>query len=255
MMRVPPMSDPLDTVEREIARERAHLDTWLAESYAGMEEQRYSGEMDAGYPGWAKVEAVLGRAFDQRVLQGLSHAALDSVLFFVSRSEEVGRIVSWLSSAPPFSRCGDLSYPDFVFLCEEALRCPDDTCDYQLASCYRKREALGERDIDVLRRFFEKRGSYTRRTVLHVFQHFGLPQVVELATKLWRADDCEFSKLSCLQALKAVPDARPIFETYLEEYRKAFDVDAEAYRRAQVRQLTARDAADGERGGGESGGR
>ena len=82
--------------------------------------------------------------------------------------------------------------------------------------------------------------------ILHVFEHFGLPQVVDLATTLWRTDDCEFTKLSCLHALKSVPNARNIFDAYLQEYRNTFDIDAQDYRRSHLRQLTASDATGGE---------
>jgi hypothetical protein len=136
------------------------------------------------------------------------------------------------------SGCGNLSYPDFLFLCEQAIARPDDYCDFQFAACYGKLESLGEREIDVLQRFFQKRDSYTRRTVLHVFQQFGLPQVVDLATTLWQTDNCEFAKLSCLHALKTVPTARHIFDAYLQEYQTTFDINAQEYRQSHIRQLT-----------------
>ncbi len=71
-----------------------------------------------------------------------------------------------------------------------------------------------------------------------MFEHFRLPQVVSLATTLWQTDECEFAKLSCLHALKTVPDAKHLFDEYLQEYRNIFDVDAEDYRQSHMRQLT-----------------
>jgi len=227
------------TIEGEIARERVELDAWLSESYAGIEAPRYYGEWDASYEGWGRIESLVGRVFDQALSQRLNQASVESVLFFISRSNEIGRIIAWLSEGPPFSWCGNLSHPDFLFLSEQALVRPDDDCDYQLASCYRKCESLGDREIDVLQRFFQKRDSYTRRRVLHVFEHFGLPQVVDLATTLWQTDDDEFAKLSCLHALKTVPDARHIFDAYIREYKNTFDIDAEEYRQTHMRKLTA----------------
>ena len=247
---MPPM---LRTIEIDIARERADLDAWLAESYVGIEDQRYYGEWDASYEGWGRIESLVGRVFDEALTQRLNQASVESVLFFISRSNEIGRIIAWLSEGPPFSWCGNLSYPDFLFLSEQALVWPDDDCDYQLASCYRKCESLGDREINILQRFFQKRDSYIRRTVLHVFKHFDLPQVVDLATTLWQTDDCEFAKLSCLHALKTVPDARQIFDAYLQEYRNTFDIDAEDYRQSHMRELTASRAAGGDLRHGDRG--
>lgn len=241
------MASILHTVETEIARERVDLDAWLAESYAGIEGQRYYGERDASYDGWGKIESLVGRVFDQSLTQQLNQASIESLLFFISRSDEIGCIIAWLSKGPPFSGCGNLSYPDFLFLCEQALLRPDDFCDYQLASCFRKCESLGDREIAILQRFFRKNYSYTRRTVLHVFEHFGLPQLVELATILWQTDDCEFAKLSCLHALKTVSAARDIFDAYLKEYQNTFDIGAEDYRQSHMRQLTTSRAAEGDR--------
>ncbi len=247
------MNSSIHTIETEIAQARAELDAWLAESYAGIEDQRYYGERDASYDGWGRIESLVGRVYDQALTQQLSQPSIDSILFFISRSDELGRIISWLSKVPLFSSCGNLSYPDFLFLSEQAVGRPDDHCDYQLANCYRKCESLGDREMDILQRFFQKRDSYTRRIVLHVFEHFALPQVVGLATDLWQTDDCEFAKLSCLHALKTVPDARHIFDAYLQEYRTTYDIDAKDYRQSHMRQLTASRAADGNLSHGDAG--
>jgi hypothetical protein len=73
---------------------------------------------------------------------------------------------------------------------------------------------------------------------LHAFEHFALPQTVDLAKVLWETDSCEFAKLSCLYALKAFPDALPLFHGYLQEYKQTFDIDAQNYRQSHMRQLT-----------------
>ncbi len=104
------MTPSLHTVESEIARERADLDAWLAESYAGREDQRYYGENDASYDAWGRIESVVGRVFDAGLTQRLSQKSVGSVLFFISRSDELGRIIAWLAptTGSPFSWCGDL---------------------------------------------------------------------------------------------------------------------------------------------------
>ena len=235
------MSASLQTIEDDIARERDNLNAWLDDAYAGKEDQRYYGEMDASYPNWAGPESVAGFVFDHGLVQRLSTSSVDSLLFFISRSDEIGGIIAWLSPVKnsPFSWCGKLSYSDFLYLCEQALTRVDDFCDYQLAACFRKCKSLDERAIDVLNRFFHKQYSYTRRVALQVFEEFALPQTVELAIALWDTDDCEFAKLSCLHALKKFPRAKPHFDKYLHEYKSSFNVDAETYRQSHMRQLTA----------------
>jgi hypothetical protein len=61
------MTPALHTIENEIARERADLDAWLAQSYTGIEDRRYYGEMDASYEGWGTIESLVGRIFDQAI--------------------------------------------------------------------------------------------------------------------------------------------------------------------------------------------
>ena len=87
-------------------------------------------------------------------------------------------------------------------------------------------------------RFFHKHDSYTRRMSLHAFEHFVLPQAVDLAEILWQTDKCEFSKLSCLYALKAFPHAQLLFNAYLQEYKNTFDIYSEDYRRLHMQKLT-----------------
>ena len=232
-------------IEDDIAHERTALDAWLAETYTEKEDQRYHGEIDAGYDNWGAIESVAGAVFDLGLAEQLTTPAIDSLLFFISRSDECGRIIAWLSpkTGSPFSGCGNLSYSDVLFLSEQALARDDDYCDYQFAACYRKCKSLDDRAINILNRFFRKQDSYTRRMALHAFEHFTLPQTVDLAKILWHTDDCEFAKLSCLHALKVFPDARPLFNAYLDEYKNMFDIDAEDYRRSHMREFNVVNAS------------
>lgn len=234
----------LRRIEIEFAHRRTDLDAWLADAYGGMEDRRYSGERDACYDKWRAIESLVGVIFDRRLTQQLSQGSIDSLLFFISRSDECAQIIAWLASTTgtPFSCCGNLTYPDFLFLCEHALARTDDYCDYQLVACFPKCESLDDRAIGVLQRFFDKADSYTRRRVLSAFEHFALPQTPTLAAKLWQSDNCEFAKLSCLHALKKFPEAKTLFDMCLQEYQNAFDVEAEEYRRSHMRQLVSPDA-------------
>jgi hypothetical protein len=238
------MSPILNTIEYDIACERAKLNAWLSDTYAETNDEHHYGEIDAGYDNWRAIELIAGSVFNHQLTQQLSKVSIDSLLFFISRSDECGRIIAWLSSktGSPFSWCGNLSYSDFLFLSEQALDRDDDYCDYQLAACYRKCESLDDRAINILNQFFHKRNSYTRRMSLHAFEHFALPQTVDLAKILWQTDKCEFSKLSCLHALKAFPHARLLFNTYLHEYKNTFDINAEDYRKSHIQELTATNA-------------
>ncbi len=238
------MSPSLHSIEDSIACERQKLDFWLADTYADRDNKRFHGEIDCSYKDWETIEAIAGIVFDNQQMQQLSRSSIDSLLFFISRNDERGRIIAWLSlkAGGPFSWCGNLSYCDLLFLSEQAIDRNADYCDYQLVNSYRKCESLDDRAISILQQFFGKQDSYTRRVTLHVFQHFALPQTVEFAQELWRIDDCEFAKLSCLEALKAMPNARSQFDTYLQAYKNMYDVNAEDYRRAHIRALSDTDA-------------
>jgi hypothetical protein len=229
-----------DDIEQAIAAERAQLDAWLAETYAETHATPYCGEIDIDFPYWGRIESLIGAIFDGQFVQTLSSSALHSILFFISRSNEGGRIIAWLSPHPgkPLSNCGHLTYGDFLYLCDAALTQPDDDCDYELVSCFQKLASLDDGSISRLNRFFEKRHSYTRRLVLHTFAQFSLPQTIDAAKVLWETDDCEFAKLSCLASLKGFPDAKPLFEQYLKTYQSLFDVEAEDYRRSHIEYLS-----------------
>jgi len=237
------MLDFLDKLQNEIAHERGKLDRWLDASYAGLEDHRYSGARDCVYPYWEGIYSVAGTVFDRKLTSKLSKVSIDSLLFFISRNDERSNIITWLSSGvgQPFSRCGNLSYPALLFLSEQASLRSDDFCDYHLAASFIKCESLDDRAIKILLKLFQKNDSYTRRTVLQAFENFALPQTVELATALWNSDDCEFAKLSCLSALKAIPAAKLLFETWLEEYQNTYNMEAEEYRLSHIRRLTAED--------------
>jgi hypothetical protein len=223
--------------ERRIAGEREKLDTWLRGAYADCEELRYCGEMDASYRNWGNIEALVGQVFTSGTLTQLSRGAVDSILFFISRSDEIGCIIAWLGIDSRFSGCGDLSYADFSFLAGESLRRAEDYCDYQIAACYRNLQQLSDGDVNVLKKFFCRTDSYTRRVALHSLQHFRHPDTVELARQLWHSSDCEFAKLSCLEALKAFPEARSLFDRFLAEYRDTYDIAAKEYRQSNLRYL------------------
>lgn len=232
------MQNMLQTIEQAITASRAELDSWLEYAYADLKDQKYYGEMDASYPDWHKAESVTGCLFDQKLVTKLSQESIDSVLFFISRNNECGRIIAWLANAPDRSWCGNLNLDDFLFLCEHALLKPDDDCDYQLVSCFKKLDQLDNYTFYLLERFFAKNTSYTRRLVLHTFAYFNRPETVETAKTLWETDDCEFAKLSCLYALKKFPFAKNIFNKYFQEYQARFEIDAEDYRQTHYTELS-----------------
>lgn len=230
----------LDQTEQGIAEARRDLDGWLTDSYRGREDQKYFGENDASYPRWDKIESLVGRVFDLRSVAKLTPSAIDSVLFFISRSDECGRILAWLNTGAgsAFSNCGDLVYEDLIFLAERVVDRADDFCDYQIVACLRKCDVLDKRAIDLLHRIFQKSDSYTRRMVVDVFAQFGSEDTLPFATKLWQTDDCEFAKLTCLHALKGVVGVEDEFQRFLEEYQETFDVAAEDYRQSHLEQLS-----------------
>lgn len=234
------MPSSLRIIETLIAQQRRDLDDWLDIAYVGRENLRYNGEVDAGYSNSVIIESLAGLVFNEGLVRRLSVPALNSLLFFISRTEECGSVIPWLGaeSGDPFSHCGDLSYSDFLFLSEQASMREDDFCDYQLAACFKKCNSLDQDAIKILLRFFDKNDSYTRRTVLHTFEHFRLPRTVELAATLWQSDDCEFAKLSCLHALKKFPAAVELFRKYLQEYQNTYDINAADYRPSHIQQLT-----------------
>lgn len=66
---------------------------------------------------------------------------------------------------------------------------------------------------------------------------FARPKTIELAHRLWAADDCEFAKLSCLHSLKRIPEAHDLFPTYLLEFENTHDTQNVDYLRSHMAQL------------------
>jgi hypothetical protein len=199
---------------------RTDLDRWLTEAYADCEEMKYYGERDASYPDWHTIEDLVGAIFDAQAMRGLSIESQASVLFFISRNEEIGAIIAWLAQVPnsPFSHCGQLTELDFLFLCNRSLELPEDRSDYQLASAFHKFPALTAEHESLLLRFFNRKESYTRRVSLICLSHFRFAGIVELCLKLWNTDPCEYAKLNCLYALKEIKAERASFDRMLAEF-------------------------------------
>lgn len=152
------------------------LREWLSTQYPDHRQVEYVGELDAGYPGWEPLERAVGDLFDTGCVQTLTDEALDALLFVTSRNEERGRILAWLGPArgTPLSHVGHLSVDDFLWLCERALERPEDYCDYELATCFRKLESVGSRERSLLERLGARRDEYTRAQArLSLEQSFG----------------------------------------------------------------------------------
>ena len=228
--------------ETQISEQRQRLDAWLSDAYSRQPDVPKNGELEAGYPHWGEIETIVGRVFDQQVVRQLSPASVGSLLFFISRSDECGCIIAWLrpDTGTPFSNIGNLTYDDFVFLCEKSLCAPDDFCDYQLVTCFQKLAVLNANDEELLEGFFSRKtDSYTRRMVVQAFAKFRHRKAIPLIQQLWSTDQCEFAKLSCLCSLEHFIEARALLSGYLKEYQDRFPVAEEDYRRAHVDRLMA----------------
>lgn len=185
---------------------------------------------------------MIAQIFDTRVTSKLSDDAVRSLLFFISRSDECGCIIAWLSTTTGTPLCGiaDLTYDDFVFLCDRSVTEPDDFCDYQLVACFQKIDTLCTDDQTLLKRFFHsKKDSYTRRLVVHAFAKFQLADAIPLIEQLWAADDCEFAKISCLYSLEPFPEFRSLFDRFLIEYQTLFPVAEADYRQTHMERFLA----------------
>ncbi len=224
-------------IENAIADQRQQLDSWLADAYAAWPNASFNGEHDAAYPNWGDVENLATQIFDNRLTSRLSDDGIRSLLFFIARSDECGRIIAWLytTTGTPFSGVGDLTYDDFVFLCNHSVSEPDDFCDYQLVACFQKLETLNADDQALLKKFFHsKTDSYTRRLAVHAFAKFKLPDAIPLIEQLWTTDDCEFAKISCLYSLEPFPEFRSLFDRFLIEYQSSFPVAEADYRQTHM---------------------
>lgn len=227
----------IDQLETEIAIERNKLDAWLTESYSHMPNTPYYGEHDASYFGWSEIESLVGTIFDNNLTTKLSDCAVRSLLFFISRSDELGWLIGWLypNTGTQLSGVGNLTYDDFIFLCERAVAEPDDFCDYQLVACFQKQHKLSDSDKALLHRFFDtKTYSYTRRLVVHAYAKFQLPETIALIENLWATDDCEFAKLSCLHSLESFPESITLFNRYLLQYESQFPINETDYRQSHM---------------------
>lgn len=229
-------------IENTVASERQRLDLWLSDAYARYPDTPKNGELEAGYPYWDEVEILMGRIFDEQMIVHLSFEAVQSLLFFISRSDELGRIIAWIhtETGTPFSNIGQLSYDDFIFFCQRALAAPDDFCDYQFVNCFQKMTDLSPNDESLLEDFFQRKtDSYTRRLVIHALARFQRPKTIPLIHQLWVADDCEFAKLSCLYSLGPFPESRDLFRRYLNEYKERFPEPNANYRKKVLERLLA----------------
>jgi len=234
------MENELKAVEDQIFQQRKKIDAWLLEAYADKPDQCYYGEMDASYPDWGDVERLVGSIFDEGLLTKLSDRATGDILFFISRGEELGRILGWFLSnfEHPLSGVGKLSHSDFIFLCNCALRQKDDFCDYQLVCCFQKQTTINEYEERVIHDFFHKKtDSYTRRMAIHTLAKFKCRSVVDLIKNLWGTDDCEFAKLSCLHSLEPFVESQVLFRKFLSEYQVAFPIEAANYRQVHMKRL------------------
>ena len=231
-------------IEGRVGAFRRELDVWLDKRYPSGERE-YSGELDAGYEGWSPIEEIFSRVFDDKLVQSLSEETLDSLLFFIARTDECGRIIAWISPAlgTALSNIGKLREDDFLFLCQSSLARGEDYCDYQLANCFRKFSDPKEEYIELLLRFFDRKASYTRRIALDALVQHRYPDTVILAIDLWNTDECEFARLTALYALKNSSEGEALLQEYLGRYEAQYDVDAEPYRPDHMERLKS----DGQR--------
>ena len=231
------MQTDLCSIETAIAEHRVKLDAWLDDRYPLPHGQReYCGERDCSYDYWGHIESTVGSVFDSRLTQNLSTASLDSLLFFASRNEECGRIIAWLGHIGAFSNVGDLSDADFLFLCDSALSRPEDFVDYELVACFHKIPTLTEQQTETVRRFFDRDFAYTKRMAIDVLAAKGFDGIPDLAQQLWGHDNCEFTKLSALHALKQSGSSSLLAEM-ISQFKSLFDVDAHDYLQSHMQQL------------------
>lgn len=229
-------------LEAEISDQRQRLDSWLSDAYSRQPDAPKNGELEAGYPCWSQIGTLVGRVFDEQVIRQLPVTCLRSLLFFISRSDECGCIIAWFrpETGTPFSNIGNLTYDDFIFLCENALSEADDFCDYQLVTCFQKLVVISANDESLLEGFFHRKtDSYTRRMVVHAFAKFRHRKAIPLIQQLWSTDECEFAKLSCLYSLEPFVEARDLLSGYLKEYQDRFPVAEKDYRRTHIDRLMA----------------
>jgi len=233
------MQTDLATLESAISEQRAKLDRWLDESYGPELPREYNAEHDCSYDYWHEIGAIVGNVFDARLTKTLSAQSLDSLLFFISRDEEAGAIITWMGRRGGFSSVGDLTVDDFLYLCNESLSRPEDFVDYQLVTCFHQFTALDQCHTDTVLRFFARDYAYTKRMAIGVLAEKGFDDIPELAAQLWSHDDCEFTKLSALYALKESASNTATFAEYLAEFKTMFDVDNVDYLQTHMERLSS----------------
>jgi hypothetical protein len=136
-----------------------------------------------------------------------------------------------------------LTEPNFCTLCEAALARPEDYCDYQLVSGFRKFAQLNNRHIKLLLRFFSRRSSYTRCLTLEALVQHGHAGCLKLAVQLWDGDlsweatELEFARLTALEAFKNSRGGEALLAEYLLRFEERYDIEADAYRRAHLESL------------------
>lgn len=227
----------IESIEASIAEERKNLDRWLDYEYGVQADRCYNGEVDCSYDRWGAIGTIVGRVFDNEAISRVSEEAVTSILFFISRNEEIGSIIAWLRRTGPLSNVGDLRVPDFFYLCEASLAHPEDFSDYELVNSFHKFPSSDDDQIRLALRFFAREYAYTKRLAIDVLASKNFADVPALAEELWASDDCEFTKLSCLFALKKIEGGRQLVSHYLASFRKLFDVESSDYLPDVLKQL------------------
>jgi hypothetical protein len=216
----------MNDIESEIEKLKIELDLWLHKSYEDSYGDFY-GEHDISYEYWGNIEAILKRAFEEIDLHSLSESCLNNILFFISRSDEGGRIIAWLyPSSPRLSNIANISISNFIFLCMHALKSKDDYCDYQFANCFRKFDSLTADQEEILIGFFNKSYIYTKRIALIGLAEHKTPNLEQYVTQLWdlRVHD-EWAGLTCLEALAISDCNHELITQYKAELLKSSDED------------------------------
>lgn len=219
----------IESIDASIAEERKELDRWLDQEYGVQADRRHNGEVDCSYDRWEAVGAIVGRVFDHEAISRVSEETVTSILFFISRTEEIGSIIAWLRRDGPLSNVGDLRVSDFFFLCEASLARPEDFSDYELVTSFHKFPESDDDQTQLALRFFDRNDVYTKRMAIDVLASKHFADVPALAEELWSFDDCEFTKLRCLFALKKMENGSQLLSQYLASFRKLFDVESSEY--------------------------
>lgn len=200
----------MSAIELELELCRAALNAWLLEAYAGVPSdgefgRPYFGERDIGYEHWPAIYRVVGKVFTDRLWSSLPPQRQHDIVFFISRENEGGAIISWLNSAVgrPLSNVGDLSPDDFVSICRTCLTLEEDCADYVLASTFASFNAPLPEHFELLERFFfERTHPYTRRRALMALEALGAGGLFEKAEALFMAKNADqWDRAVCLSIM------------------------------------------------------